>query len=71
MKIKPYHVCSYCQEGIVNEVYYSDWRNVGNGTLLFVDDLVVGLCDYCHNESVSEEMHDYNLCLIMTTPYYD
>lgn len=68
--MKPYHVCPYCQEGIVNEVYYSDWCNVGNGTL-FIDDLVVGVCDYCYSESFSKEMHDYNLHLILTTPYHD
>lgn len=63
------HICSYCQEGILEERIYSDWCDIGNGISMVMSDLRIGICDICGNDSVTAEMHDHNLNLIMTASY--
>jgi YgiT-type zinc finger domain-containing protein len=65
------HICPYCQDGIIEERTYADWRDVGNGISMVISDLRVGICDTCHSETVTAEMHDHNLNLIMTESMKD
>lgn len=60
------HICPYCESGILEEDFYSDWVIVGNISL-YVHHLCVGVCGSCGSEFVTGEMHDYNLNIIYDT----